>query len=377
MRSAVWAAVLFLTACAHTELSPVDPPDNPPPGDGTWPRQVTYSTFDDRHPQWLPDGSGVIYSTERGDQQSDRDRCIGLLPPEGGTQLWRRCEADGRHLVDTTDVFEWPSISPTGDAVFIRTTGWSGLKKTGQPRIARTDGLDFQHSRTIRTLPFFPPGGRQEVIGWTFRWLAADQVAYLGVLEYFQGSTFFPDTFFTGQQVTLMQFTSDSTATFTVVPGTDYASSVAVGDDSTSIYYTLGGDSLVYRRHLISGVVDTVHNFGYNRVARDVSVRGTRLAAIVGDSVVFRYEAAHDSWIQRDEGGSIAVVDLTTGVETYYSESPIWLFRHPEISPDGTRLVVERQPFAYPVLGVLSDYNADNHRADLFLFALTEGPLGP
>ncbi len=376
MRPALWTAALLLAACAHSEIASVEPPDNPPPGDGTWPRRLTYNEYDDRHPQWLPDGSGIIYSTERADQQLDRDRCIALLPADGGTQLWRRCEADGRH-VDTTDVFEWPSVSPTGDVAFIHTTGWRNTKKTGYPRIALADGWDFQRSRVVRTLPFISPSGHPQVLGWTFRWLAADRVAYLGVLEYFQGSTFLPDTFFTGQEVMLVHLIDDSTSNFTVVPGTEYASSVAVGDDSNSVYYTLGGDSIVYRRHLASGAVDTVHNFGYGRVARDVSVRGTTLAAVVGDSVVFRYEAAHDSWIQRDEGGSLSVVDLTTGVEVYHTRSPIWLFRHPEISPDGTRLVVEVQPFAFPVLDVFSDYNATNHRADLWLFSLEEGPLGP
>lgn len=376
MRHATWLAALLLAACAHSEVSPVEQPDNPPTGTGVWPRPLTFNTFDDRHPQWLPDGSAIIYSTERGDQQYDRDRCIALIPADGGTQIWRRCELDGRNI-DTTDVFEWPSVGPDGRAVFIHTTGWRQTKKTGFPRIGLATDYDFQHSRTVRTLPFISSSGKQQVVGWTFRWTAPDQLVYLGVLEFFQGSTFLPDTFFTGQEVMQLHLVDDSTSTFTVVPGTEWASSVAVGDDSTKIYYTIGGDSLVYRRDLVSGAVDTVHNFGSGRVARDVSVRGTTLAAIVGDSIIFSYEDAHAGWVQRDEGGSLSVVDLTTGDERNYSLSPVRLFRHPELSPDGTRLVVEVQPFAYPVREALSDYNANNHRADLWLFSLTEGPLGP
>lgn len=377
MRSSLWLAVLCLAACAHTEPTPSEQLDNPPPG-GPWPRQLTFNTFDDRHPSWLPDGSGILYSTEREDQQSDRDRCVALLPPDGGSLLWRKCEVDARHLADTTDVFEWPSVGPDGRAVFIHTTGWSGAKKFGSARIALADGLDFQHSRSVRTLPFFP-GAKLELLGWTFRWTAADRAVYLGVLEFFTGSTVFPDTFFTGQEIVEAHFIDDSTTTFTVVPGTDWASSVAVGDDSSKIYYTLGGDTKVYRRDLATGVVDTVHDFGAGRVARDVSVRGTTLAAVVGDSVIYSFEAPHSAWVQRDEGGGLAVVDLTTGVERTYALPLVRLFRHPEISPDGTRLVVEVQPFAYPVdpSVVNVGYNATNHRADLWLFSLTEGPLGP
>jgi Tol biopolymer transport system component len=374
-----------LAACAHTEVAPVDPPDNPPLT-GPWPRQLTFNTFDDRHPQWLPDGSAIIYSTEREDQlidtslpadvQGSRDRCIALLPADGGTQLWRTCETDGRHA-DTADVFEWPSVSPSGDAVFIHTTGWRLLKKTGTPRIERARGFDFAHAQVVRTLPFISSTGKQQVLGWTFRWRSEHELVYLGVLEFFQGSTFFPDTFFTGQEVMMLNLIDDSTSNLTVVPGTEWASSVAVGDDSTTIYYTLGGDTRVYRRDLNRGVVDTVHDFGPGRIARDVSVRGDLLAAVVGDSVIFSYEVAHDGMVQRDEGGSLAVVDLTTGIERTYTQSPIRLFRHPEISPDGTLLAVEVQPYAIPSLTVRSDFNADNHRADIWLFSLTEGPLGP
>jgi hypothetical protein len=120
-----------------------------------------------------------------------------------------------------------------------------------------------------------------------------------------------------------------------------------------------------------------VHNFGFRRVARDVSVRGNKLVAIVGDSTIFSFEPPHDGWVQRDEGGGIAVLDLTTHAEVYFDLAPLTLFRHPEISPDGHRLVVEAQPFAFPVLKPLSDFNADNHRADLWLFSLDEAPLGP
>lgn len=376
MRPAFWAAALLLAACAHTETAPVEIPDYPPFGDGVWPRPITFNQYDDRHPQWLPDGSGIIYSTERGDQQYDRDRCIALLPPDGGSQRWRTCEIEGDRF-DTTDVYEWPSVSPTGDVTFIRTTGWRLSNKTGTPRIALAHGFDIQHSRVVRTLPFISNTGKQQVIGWTFRWIASDQLVYLGVLEFIQTSAFRTDTFFTGQEVTLLHLIDDSTTNFTAVPGTDWASSVAVGDDSTAIYYTIGGDSRVYRRHLMTGVVDTVHDFGSGRVVRDVSVRGNTLAAIVGDSTIFSYEAVHSGWVQRDEGGGISVVDLTTGAEVNFDLAPIWLFRHPEISPDGHRLVVEVQPFAYPIQVPKFGTGATNHRADLWLFSLDDAPLAP
>jgi hypothetical protein len=267
-------------------------------------------------------------------------------------------------------------MSPAGDGVFLHTTAWRLLKKGGNLGIAIAPHGDFRHSREVRRFPFVSDLGKKEVVGWTYRWLAADRFVYLGVLQFFYGSTN-PDTFYTGQEVMQVHLIDDSTANFTAVPGTDWASSVAVDGDSTAIYYTIGGDSIVYRRHLNTGIVDTVHNFGSGRVVRDVSVRGTKLAAIVGDSIIFGFETAQNGWVQRDEGGSISVVDLTTGLETTFSLTPMWLFRHPEIDPTGTRLVVEAQPFAYPVPPSVFTSNSTNHRADLWLFALDEAPLGP
>lgn len=376
MRRPLWPTLFLLTACAHSEVAPAEPPSNPPFGAGTWPRPITFNEFDDRQPSWMPDGSGILYSTQRANQLSDNDRCIALLPAEGGTQVWRRCETDARHSADTTDVWEWPSAGPGGRTYFVRTTAWNRALKYGYPRIELAHDDDFEHGKTLRTLPFITSSGRQELATWTPRWLTPDKIAYLGVLEFWEGETFLPDTFFTGEEVMLLDLAGDTSGTFTVVPGTDYASSVATDGDPDAIYYTIGGDSLVYRRHLGTGVVDTVHNFGSGNIVRDVSVRGTTLAAIVGDSVVFQDELAH-GWVQRDEGGDLVVVDLITGTEVLYSRAPIWLFRHPEISPDGKRLVVEVQPFAYPVLVPTKGYDAINHRADLWLFSLEDAPLHP
>lgn len=373
MRSASWTAVLLLAAaCSHSEATLVDPSDRPPLGDGSWPRVLTTNVYDDRHPSWLPDGSGILYSTERADEKM-HDRCIALLPAEGGSQRWRKCQTDGRY-VDTTDVWEWPSMAPDGRILFMKTTGSKVMLKLGFARLSLAQSLDFSGARKVRSLPFFSTSGRQQLSTWTPRWLTPTKIAYLGVLEFWEGESFAPDTFFTGNEVMTLDLFPD-TAIFTVVPGTDLASSVNIDGDPDLIYYTISGDSIVYSRRLSSGVVTPIWNFGAGRIVRDVAIRGNTLVGIV-DHAVFQQDSAH-GWHQRDEGGDIAVVDLATGDSLTYSRVPNWLFRHPEISPDGTRLVVEVQPYALPVLGPSKGYDAINHRADLWLFSLEEGPLAP
>jgi len=109
-------------------------------------------------------------------------------------------------------------------------------------------------------------------------------------------------------------------AIVTVVPGTDGATSVAVNDSGTAIYYTLGGDTVVYRRHFAAGVVDTVYAFAAGAAPSDVQVRGARLVAIVA--------------------GDLHVVDLQAGSEVVIPGPGVTL-AHPALSASGRTVVVE------------------------------------
>ena len=111
-----------------------------------------------------------------------------------------------------------------------------------------------------------------------------------------------------------------------------------------------------------------MHDFVAGNIVRDVQVRGTSLVAVVGRSVLYRFEDAH-GYVQRDEGGDLVFVDLGSGGAALFSTDSV-LFRHPMISPDGSRVVVEVQPFAPVHATAESEFNAPNHRADLWLFEL-------
>src|SRR5204862_101360 len=60
---------------------------------------------------WLPDGSGLLYSFQRLDRP-DHDRCLGLLPPDGGRLERMLCDANPA-ADDSTNVLTEPA--PTGD----------------------------------------------------------------------------------------------------------------------------------------------------------------------------------------------------------------------------------------------------------------------
>lgn len=223
----------------------------------------------------------------------------------------------------------------------------SGVSGAGQQtslgRDSRAPSADPLQSTRIIGLPYTAPNGRIHSSVRSPQWIGGDTVVFLAEQLFYEGSTFFPDTFYTGLDVALFDLSS-GTPELQVIPGTDYASSVAVSEDGEALYYTLGGDSRILKRVLATGEVTTAYDFGSGVIARDVQVRGRYLAAVVGRSVLYRFEDAH-GYVQRDEGGDLALVDLVGGTTALFSTDSV-LFRHPVISPDGARLVVEVQPFA-------------------------------
>src|SRR4029078_7804837 len=86
-RSAHWWAALVLIAslaCEHSSRAEPEPPSECLQVSSASPVRLTFNRADHRTPSWLPDGSGIIYSSERQDR-TDRDRCLNTLPLGGGT----------------------------------------------------------------------------------------------------------------------------------------------------------------------------------------------------------------------------------------------------------------------------------------------------
>ncbi|MEO8200943.1 MAG: hypothetical protein ABI679_10515 [Gemmatimonadota bacterium] len=358
------AASIPIMSCGHEAPFAVDRTSPAGPFSQSFPRRITFNTGDDRTPTWLPDGSGIMYSSERIDR-FDHDRCLTVIPPEGGTIIQRYCPTDPVED-DSTNLMESPAVSSDGSIFFHQVTSWVGQQKLGESSLRLGRVNDPVSSRQLTLVPYLAPTGTIHSSIRSPVWTGTNTVVYLAEQLFYQGSTFYPDTFFTGLDIVRLDV-SGNPPVFEVIPGTHFASSFAVTDEADILYYTLGGDSRVYRQDLASGVVTVLYDFGSGNIARDVAISGSKLAAVVGRSVLYQFEAPHDGYVQRDEGGDLHLVDLPTASEDSFTTDSV-LFRHPVFSPDGHRLVVEVTPFAPVHVGPSSDYNATNHRADLWLF---------
>lgn len=347
MQSRLLPLVLaVLAACDHAAVPGApDTSSGPLPGTGT-PARLTYNAGQDHTPSWLPDGSGFLYSSERLDRP-DHDRCLALLPPLGG-QITRLICHDVPSAADSLDAFESPAVDADDRLAFVAATspvGFGGAAPLHQAIVLGLLGAPTSTTE-LQSIPFTSPSGK--LIGGVSHlvWMPDGSLVYVGEKVTYEpgcGLCANKDTARTG--VELLRVTwSGGQPVVQSLPATDGASAVAAGGGDT-LYFTVIGDSRVFRRSLSGGSDEVVHDFG-GEVARDVAVVGRRLIAVVGGMLYYRVDSTLGP-SQRDYGGDIHVVDLSGSTDSVLGNSDpaalIW-FRRPGLSPDGRLLVAEGRP---------------------------------
>jgi hypothetical protein len=332
------ALPLLLSACAHTE----------PIGEGTIgsggpfapgnPLRLTFSEGQDLEPAWLANDAGILYAFEPADHP-DADRCLGVLPPGGGTRRAQKCvTSDISHLL--TNALRSPAVGPGGILAWVEARNRAGLRAPEESSIRVGSFALADTGRIARPLPYFAPSNQVHTTATHLGWLGPDTLVYIGAEVLFTRacSTCKLDSLVTGRDVVLLDL-ADPAGTPIVVPGTTSASSVIPSDDRTALYYTLGGDTHVYRRTLAGGAVSTVVDFDTLGIARDVTVRDSVVFAIVGGRVSYNTNPLFDR-LQTDSGGLLVRQDLVSGLRTVLSDTAHY-FRHPRLSFDGRVLVAE------------------------------------
>ena len=173
-----WLLLLSLLGCGHTEPFTATPPGTDQPFDIGPPARLTVNQGPDRSAAWLPDGSGILYSTQQLERR-DNDVCLALIPPTGGSQRQLSCDLTPTGA-DTTEAIE----SPAPDAG--RARGLRGGRLCDQRDYAEEHG-DIDRlsvnpaARTgVQPLPYTLPSGTLHSGASQLRWLSPDILLYLG-----------------------------------------------------------------------------------------------------------------------------------------------------------------------------------------------------
>lgn len=334
--------VCLALACTHDQPMSVGVFTPGGPRGSAVPLRLTYNPGEDLGPAWLPDGSGFVYTMERYDL-GDRDRCLVLMPAEGGTIEREICDRTPA-ADDSVDAYSVASVSPSGRLVYLRATapfsaGWP-ITPLAQQLVLGTLADPSAVRVLLPSVPYPGPSGRiHQGVGQP-QWLDDSSLVYVGQQVSYPAvctNCTLRDTLASGLEIVRLDFRS-STPVLRTLPGTDQASSVTVAGHDT-LLFTINGDSRIFRFTLADSGVSVLHDFGGGNIARDVQAEAGRVLAVVGGRVTFTPDSIVGG-IQRDSGGTITRIDPASGVETPVSGAGTF-FRHPALSPDGRHIVAE------------------------------------
>lgn len=335
IRRLLYCAALATVACSHEQ--PFETPDTGSdtpflPGS---PIQLTYNPGLDLHPYWGPDGESIFYAWQHF-LERDLDRCIAEMPASGGRNLRDICIIDPA-AIDSADLLDVPSPSVEGQMLYLRGASRPGAVAPDHSGIFVGPTADPLSGRQVRSLPFTIPGLATVASVSNVRWLSANSLLFLAEsVEYPRPcSNCKPDTVVTGLAIVQMDFLGQEQATFQTYLGTAGATSLDLTSTRDTAYFTLAGDTRVYRMVLRNLQFSVVHDFGARGVPRDVTVRGQHMVAVVGGQTT---------------AGPLVSVDLATGTEDVLASDQPLFFRRPAFAPGGSseRLVVEGYALTLP-----------------------------
>lgn len=330
-------AALGVLACTHTEPFEIERQGSTVPFRSGPPALLTANPFFDGHATWFPDQRAIAYAAEMPDTNIfEHDVCLRVLPPTGGRSERDFC-VEVPHNPDSSTHVLSPAINARGEVAFVHQQQHILARAINLHEIAigRLDAWGVP--RGVRSLPVTPTlGGVTYVAASSLRWLNADTLVFLGVVD---------ATICTAPLPACAGFTSRSgagvvllnirTGAVTDLAGSAGASSVDT--DGGSVYYTIAGEGVVYRWDPASRLTTTALDFGPS-IARAIQVRGSRVVALVDGTVVSGISNGLPA--QFELGGRVALADLGDGSRQVLAILGDQLYFDPALSPDGRRLLL-------------------------------------
>lgn len=320
----------LLVACGHTpSFTDTVDRETTPLGMAS-PARLTYSGDQDYWPTLTADGSGVLYSFPA-PGRADHDRCVGLLPTTGGSQVWTLCDNRPGHA-DSTDSFGAYALDATGRLLYTEATG--ALHQIA-PRSVTLWLADTAAPSTGTKLASFPMQLGNATIDWLeeLHWSDAnDFYALATTLDYQQPcrGCVILDTVFIGQAV-VHGVLNGNTATLSAVAGTEGAMAYALVP-SGGVVFTRLRDPGIYQVSRSGGtpaLLDTLPAAaGREFLGLDCSTTGCVLASaqvsipLRGELDVFPIVTGHPRlhWLSFTAG---TLQDLAPGVTSSIFATPL------------------------------------------------------
>jgi hypothetical protein len=340
----LWLGCAVLAGCDHSPLFVTASADSLGPHTTTLPRRLTYSTGDDRHPTVV--GGVLAYSRLDPDERGN-ERCLALLPADGGTILREFCPGAPRSPADTfVDTWTEPALSPDARRVAYLWQQGSLVSVLGfwstSIVVASTDRAG-DHSGFVWPIHYVAPSGRIGDAVSAITWADDHTLRFLMGYEFIfkvkgGGVVRYTDTTFQSYGLAQLDVTSGVLA---FPPSGDSVYAYAVAPD--------GGPWLVRNQdstrllHIAPGT-DSATTVGvYSGPVLGLATIGGVPAAIVGDSAIEWFEPGDSVPRSMPVGSGLGpvrriaavpgtrrfVIEIERGWDPFGDPANLWLYELP------------------------------------------------
>ena len=332
MRHSVSLLVL-LAACDHS--APFTPAPILPlgPKDATPPVHLTFNPATDYAPTWTEDGKGILYNFAQ-QNRSDGDRCLGLLPADGGTRLWTLCDDRATHA-DSSDSFGAAALGTDGRLLYLESSARKGKEAPDNTVLWLADTAAPFNRRALITFPSFVG---DSIISWMsdVQWTGPNEfIALAQRLEVFQLflRRIESDTVLWGQAV-VRGTISATGAALRIIPGTEGFAWYALAEGGNTIVLARRYGLSLQRVPISGGIPTLVADIppDSNRHILGLTCRG-ETCLVAADLVLLRPPAPLIG-TEPQPNGRVFSVNLTTGaVDVLQAAAASVFLAGPHVAP--------------------------------------------
>ena len=279
------AGAALLAACDHTAPLEYEPPEALPPASDELPLRLTFSSGADRGPAV---SGGVLAYSRVDEAPGSRDRCIGLMPTQGGTLLAILCPPPRTEQKDSVTTWVEPVVSPDGTRIAYVHQKSSLEAVLGTGRHFHVAPLDDLTALEFRWMPFLIlPDGRTMDALMKPSWRDSTTIRFLAARDFIPkvkggGAERFTDTTLIALALMEVDLVTGEVA---VVPGADSAIAYAPAPDGGTWIVTLSDRTrLLHQAQGSSGWVEVGTFLG--EVLDLASVDGLAMAVLTDSATI-------------------------------------------------------------------------------------------